>query len=105
MTSRQEFTQCLWENLRQKEYAWLNPGVNLQNENAVPEILIPSQSIQKLLTALRHTSGVGACRASFRFQNTLAVFSSGEWSYSVNFIHKMVSKNLFFLAEDEVPGP
>ncbi len=102
MNSRQEFTQFLWESLNENSYVWLNPSVCLEKKDVVPEILIASKSVQNLLTRMRQTPNIGACRASFRFQNTFAVFSFGEWDYAINFVHKLISKNLYFIEEEQV---
>ena len=102
MNSRPEFTQFLWESLKESSYVWLNPAACLVNDDVVPEILIASKSVQNLLTRMRQTPNIGACRASFRFQNTFAVFSFGEWDYAINFVHHMVSKNLYFIESEQV---
>lgn len=104
MISRQEFTKFLWESLQEKKYVWLNPGIQLEREDAVPEILLAPKSVKQLLPHMRKHPGMGSCRASFRFENTFAVFSFGERSYPVNFVHKMVSRSLYFMKEEEIWG-
>lgn len=102
MTSHQEFTKFLWESLEDYRYVCLNPNVKSPKEETVPEILVTKKSIKKLLPQLRQHPAVRSCRASFRFQNTLALFSFEGWKYSISFVHKMVSQNLFFFEEEEI---
>ena len=102
MISRQEFTQFLWESLQEQEYVWLNPGQNPLKEDTVPDILIPANKVRQLLQKMRHFPGIQNCHAAFRFHRTMAVFAADQWTYSINFLHKMVSKNLFFLEAENV---
>ncbi|MEL6638663.1 MAG: hypothetical protein AAFW73_11415 [Bacteroidota bacterium] len=102
MTNRQEFNRFLWEALYPENYVWLNPSIPLDRDDSIPEILLPAKSVEGLLRRMRKEGSGGACRASFRFHATAAVFDFSSWTYSINFVHKMVSHNLFFLSEEEV---
>ncbi len=102
MTNRQEFNHFLWECLFQEDYVWLNPSSPLDRDDTVPEILISAAVVQSLLYQMRQKLSGSSCRASFRFNRTVAVFDFSGWTYSIHFVHKMVSHNLFFLNEDEV---